>query len=94
MNVVTDGNKEDAPISRVSGKVTDDKTKCTLSSNSLYSLLGEIYDERSAFHKDFKIRGFIGKNGQKDKLIIHKLAKAKRRRILRDKEIKDTQIKK
>ena len=33
------------------------------------SLLGAagVDDERSAFHKDFKIRGFIGEKGQKDK---------------------------
>ena len=53
-----------------SGKVTDDETKSTLSGNSLYSLLGAtcVDDEKSAFHKDFKIRGFIGEKGQKDKL--------------------------
>ena len=39
-------------------------------SNSLYSLLRAtgIDDERSSFHKDFKIRGFISEKGQKDKL--------------------------
>ena len=39
-------------------------------SNSLYSLLRAtgVDDERSSFHKDFKIRGFISEKGQKDKL--------------------------
>ena len=56
---VTEGNKEDVPTSRVSDKVTD--------GNSLYSLLGGtgIDVERTAFHEDFKIRGFIGLNGLK-----------------------------
>ena len=46
------------------------ETKGTLSGNSLYSLLGAsgVDDERSAFHKDFKIRGVIGEKGQKYKL--------------------------
>ena len=50
--VVADGNKDDAPTSRVSDKVTDDKTKGTLSSNNLYSHLGTacVDSERSAFH--------------------------------------------
>ena len=41
------------------------------------SLLGAagVEDERSAFHKDFKIRGFIGENGQKDKLSYISLLK-------------------
>ena len=66
-DVVTDGNKEDLPTSRVSGKVTDNETKGTLSGNSLYSLLGAAGDddERSAFHKDLKIRGFISEKRQK-----------------------------
>ena len=69
-DVNTDGNKENVPTSRVSGKVTDVETKGTLSGNSLYSLLGATGadDERNAFPKDFKIRGFIGEKGQKDKL--------------------------
>ena len=50
--VVADGNKDDAPTSRVSDKVTDDKTKGTPSSNNLYSLLGTtcVDSERSTFH--------------------------------------------
>ena len=48
----------------------DDETNSTLSGNSLYSLLGAtgVDDEKSALHKDFKISGFIGEKGQKDKL--------------------------
>ena len=48
-----------------------------LSGNSLYSLLGAtgIDDERSAFRKDFKIRGFVGEKGQKDKLLHRSLLK-------------------
>ena len=65
-DVATDGNKEDVPTSRVSGKVRDNETKGTLSVNSLYSLLGVAGDddERSAFHKDLKIRGFISEKRQ------------------------------
>ena len=69
-DVVTDEKKENVPTSRVSGKATDDENKGTLSGNSLYSLLGAagVDDERSGFHKDFKIRGFMIEKGQKDKL--------------------------
>ena len=76
-DVVTDGNKEDVPALRLSGKVADDKTKSTLSGTRLYSLLGAtgVDNERSAFHKDFKIRGFIGGKGQKDKLLYISLLK-------------------
>ena len=61
---------KNVPASKVSGKVTDNENKGTLSGNSLYSLLGDICvdDERRAFHTDFKVRGFIGEKGQKDKL--------------------------
>ena len=48
---------------------------------SITSWERDIYDEESAFHKDFKIRRFIDENGQKDKLIIHKSVKAQRRRV-------------
>ena len=76
-NVVTDGKKENVPTSRVSGKGTDDETKGTRSGNSLYSLLGAagVNVERSAFHKDFEIRDFIGEKGQKDKLSYISLLK-------------------
>ena len=76
-DVVTDGNKENATTSRVSGKVTDDETKGTLSGNSLYSLLRAtgVDNERRAFHKDFKIRGFIDEKGQKYKLSYVSLLK-------------------
>ena len=39
-------------------------------SNSLYSLLRAtgVDNERSSFHKDFKMRGFLSEKGQKDKL--------------------------
>ena len=76
-DVVADGKKENVLTSRVSGKATDDETKGTLSDNSLYSLLGAagFDDERSAFHKDFKIRGFIGEKGKKDKLSYISLLK-------------------
>ena len=49
----------------------------TLSGKSFLNLLGAtgIDDERSAFHKDFKIRGFIGDMGQKDKLSYISLLK-------------------
>ena len=73
--VVTDGNKEIVPTSRVSGKVTDDETKGALSSNSLYSFLTGVDNERSAFHKDFKIRGVISEKGQTDKLLYIGLLK-------------------
>ena len=68
-NFVTNGNKEDVPTSRVSGKVTDDERKGTLSGNSLSSLLGAagVDNKRSTFHKDFKIRDFIGKKRLKNK---------------------------
>ena len=77
MEINTDGNKENVPTSRTSGKATNDETKGTLSANSLYSLLGAtgVDDERSAFHKDFKSSGFIGENGQKDKLSYISLLK-------------------
>ena len=44
---------------------------------SLYSLLvaAGVDDERSAFLKDFKIRGFIGEKGQKDKFYYISLLK-------------------
>ena len=76
-DVVADGKKENVPTSRVSGKATDDETKGTLSCNSLYSLVGAagVDDERSAFHKDFKIRDYIGEKGQKDKLSYISLLK-------------------
>ena len=76
-DVVTDGNKENVPTSRLRDKVTDGETKGTLTGNSLYSLLGAtgVDDERTAFHKDFKIRGFIGERGQKDKLSYISLLK-------------------
>ena len=65
-----------------SGNATDDETKGTLSGNSLYSLLGAagVHDERSTFHKDFKIRGFIGEKGEKRQTFVHKSVKANRRR--------------
>ena len=76
-DAVTDRNKENVLISRVSGKVTDDETKGTLSGNSLCNLLGAtvVDDERSALHKDFKIRGFISEKEQKDKLSYISLLK-------------------
>ena len=66
---VADGKKENVPTSRISDKATDDETKGTQSGNSLYSLLGAavVDNERSTFHEDFKIRGFIGEKGQKEK---------------------------
>ena len=65
------------PTWRVSVKITDDETKVTLSGNGLNRLLGarSVDDERSAFHKYFKIRGFIGEKGQKDKLSYISLLK-------------------
>ena len=41
-----------------------------LSGKSLYGLLGArgADDQRSTFHKDLKIKGFIGEVGQRDKL--------------------------
>ena len=68
------------------------ETKGTLSGNSLYSLLGAsgVDDERSAFHKDFKIRGVIGEKGQKYKLWYISLLKqieGKRDKGYSDKEI-------
>ena len=76
-DVVTDGGKKKVPTWRVSGKATDDETKGTLSGISLYSLLGAagVDEGRSAFLKDFKIRGFIGEKGQQDKLSYISLLK-------------------
>ena len=62
--VVTDGNKEIVPTSRVSGKVTDDETKGALSSNSLYSLLTGVDNERSAFPKTLKLEVLLVKRGR------------------------------
>ena len=91
-DVVTDKKKENVPTSRVSGKATDDEIKGTLSFNSLYSLLGAagVDDERSAFLKDFKIRGFIGEKGQKDKFSSISLLKQVEEG--RDKGYSDTEI--
>ena len=48
-----------------------------LSGKSLYDLLGArgVDDQRSAFHKDFKIKGFIGEVGQRDQLSYISLLK-------------------
>ena len=65
---VTNGNKENVPTSRVSGTVADNE-KGTLSGNSLYSLMETtgVDNERSAFHKNFKIRDFISEKWKKDR---------------------------
>ena len=41
-----------------------------LQGKGLYDFLGAkcVDDQRSAFHKDFKIKGFIGEVGQRDKM--------------------------
>ena len=64
--VVTDGKKENAPTSKVSGKATDDETMGTLSGNSLYSLLGAagVDDERTTLN--FEV--LLVKRGKKTNL--------------------------
>ena len=91
-DVVTNVNKENVPTSRVSGKATNDETKDILSGITLYSLLGAtgIDHERSAFYKDFKIRGFIGETRQKDKLSYVSLLKQIKEG--RDKDYSDKEI--
>ena len=55
----------------------DGKGNGNASGKSLYDLLGAtgVDDQRSAFHKDFKIKGFIGEVGQRDKLSYISLLK-------------------
>ena len=55
-------NKKKERESKVTGNFVDE-------------LLGAVGSERSAFHKDFKIRGQIGESGQKDKLSYISLLK-------------------
>ena len=66
-DVITDRNKEGLLTSRVSGKVTDDETKSTLSGNSLHSLPGGAGadDERSAFTKTSELEILLVKRGKR-----------------------------
>ena len=66
-DVITDRNKEGVLTSRVSGKVTDDETKSTLSGNSLHSLPGAAGadDERSAFTKTSELEILLVKRGKR-----------------------------